>query len=88
VITTKNKLLRFILDANSSLYDKKLALEVIYPYKALQELNKKPQNEAEKTNWCNKLCKVLSKVAHDLEHDIKFGELADLLQLNAGLLAL
>ena len=77
-----------MLHANSSVIDKKLFLEVIYPYKAIQELNKKPQNEAENTNWCNKLCRLLSKIAHDLEHDVKFGELADLLQLNAGLLAL
>ena len=51
-ITTKNKLLSFILHANSVLMDKKLALEVIYPYKAFQEVNKKPQDEAENTNWC------------------------------------
>jgi hypothetical protein len=38
-ITTKNKLLRFTLDANSSVLNKTLALEVIYPYKALQEIS-------------------------------------------------
>ena len=77
-----------MLHANSSVMDKRLFLEVIYPYKAIQELNKKPQNEAENTNWCNKLCKLLTNLAHDLEHDTRFGELAESLQLNAGLLAL
>ncbi len=44
-------MLRFLL-SNCTLYDKKLNYEVNNPYKASQELNKKPQNEAENTNWC------------------------------------
>jgi len=68
--------------------DKKLLLEVIYPYKAFQELSLQEHNTSENTNWCNKLCKLLTNLAHDLEHDNRFGELADSLQLNTGLLAL
>lgn len=51
-ITTKNKLLSFILHANSVLMDKKLVLEVIYPYKALQKVNKKESEDSKNTNWC------------------------------------
>ena len=32
--------------------DKKLALEVIYPYKALQEVNKKESEDSKNSNWC------------------------------------
>ena len=39
-------------------------------------------------NWCNKLCKLLSNVAHDLEYDNKFGDLVESLQLKGNLLAL
>ena len=77
-----------MLHANSSVYDKNLLLEVIYPYKALQEINKKESEDSNNTYWCNKLCKLLTNLAHDLEHDNRFGELADSLQLNTGLLAL
>jgi site-specific DNA recombinase len=50
-ITSKNKLLRF-LHANSVLYDKKLSLQVIYPYKEFSLLNRKAPEGAETTMWC------------------------------------
>ena len=67
--------------------DKKLALEIIYPYKALQEINKKESEDSKNANWCNKLCKLLSNVAHDLEYDNKFTDLVESLQLRGDLLA-
>lgn len=51
-ITTRNKLLRFMLPANSVLYDKKLALQLIYPYKAIAEGNKKDPEGSNSQNWC------------------------------------
>ena len=39
-------------------------------------------------NWCNKLVKLLSNVAHDLEYDNKFNYLVESLQLKGDLLAL
>ncbi len=68
--------------------DKKLALEVIYPYKALQEVNKKESEDSKNSNWCSKLVKLLSNVAHNLEYDNKFGDLVESLQLRGDLLAL
>ncbi len=52
-IPTKNKLISFILHANSVLINKKLVLEVIYPYKALAEVNKKESEDSKNTNWCS-----------------------------------
>jgi hypothetical protein len=39
--------------ANSMLYDKKLALNVIYPYKAFIEANNLTQDSEDSINWCN-----------------------------------
>ncbi len=50
-ITTRNRMVRHLV-ANSVLYDKKLALQVIYPYKAFIELNSKHNNIDKDTNWC------------------------------------
>ncbi len=51
-VSTKNKLLRLVLPANSILYDKKLVCNVFYPYKAVQELNDNGITDTENTNWC------------------------------------
>ena len=50
-ITTRNKLLRF-LPANQSLYNKKLTIELLYPYKLMQDVNKKDPEGSNSTNWC------------------------------------
>jgi site-specific DNA recombinase len=47
----KQKLLRFLL-SNVEMYDKRLSYDLIYPYKAFAEINKKPQNEANDESWC------------------------------------
>jgi hypothetical protein len=41
-----------MLPANSVLYDKKLALQLIYPYKAIAEGNKKDPRGSNSQNWC------------------------------------
>ncbi|HEY5268426.1 MAG TPA: recombinase family protein [Candidatus Saccharimonadales bacterium] len=48
---TRNKALRHMV-ANSMLYDKKLFLNVIYPYKAFKELNDNGTTDSENANWC------------------------------------
>jgi len=85
-ITTKNKALRF-LNANSVLFDKKLGFCVINTYEAIIELNKKEPNGSECTGWCNTLTSLLTRKANELEGDMSFNELVELLQLNGNLLS-
>ncbi len=49
--TTRNRMVKHVV-ANSVLYDKKLTLNAIYPYKAFQELNENSDTDSENTNWC------------------------------------
>jgi predicted S18 family serine protease len=51
-IKTRNSMLRFMAPANSSVYDKKLSLQLIYPYTAFIELNDKPNIDKDSKNWC------------------------------------
>jgi hypothetical protein len=83
---TKNKALRFI-NANSMLYDKTLSIKLINTYKAFKELNDNGITGTENANWCKSLCNQLTSKATELEQDIAFQELVDVLQLNGGLLA-
>jgi hypothetical protein len=75
------------LVANSVLYDKKLSLQVIYPYKAFIQLNENYKDDSNNTKWCKSLCNLLLKQATELEHDVAFGELVDVLGLKGDLLA-
>ena len=50
-ITTRNRMVRHLV-ANSVLYDKKLSLQVIYPYKAFIQLNKKDPEGSDSSLWC------------------------------------
>ena len=50
-ITSRNRIVRHLV-ANSTIYDKKLGLNVINTYKAFQDLNLQQPNKPENTNWC------------------------------------
>jgi site-specific DNA recombinase len=48
---TRNRMVRHLV-ANSVLYDKKLSLQVIYPYKEFSLLNRKAPEGAKSAIWC------------------------------------
>ena len=76
-----------MLPANSVLYDKKLALQLIYPYKAIAEGNKKDPEGSNSQNWCSSLADLLTSAATEIEGDVVLTELAEALQLPSDLLA-
>jgi hypothetical protein len=88
-IKTRNSMLRFMAPANSSVYDKKLSLQLIYPYTAFIELNDKPNIDKDSKNWCSTSTwlRGLEKAAAQLEGDPLFNEVVEALQLRGDLLA-
>jgi hypothetical protein len=80
------------MHANSMLFNKNLTLNVIYPYKAVQELNELESNDSENTNWCTKvdvtlLADTLVTKATDSQDDYLLQELVEDLQLSGELFA-
>jgi hypothetical protein len=77
------------LVANSVLYDKKLSLQAIYPYKAFIQLNENYKDDSNNANWCAQRSWLLGleKAAVTLEQDVQFQELVETLSLNSQLLS-
>jgi hypothetical protein len=68
------------------MYDKRLSYDLIYPYKAFAEINKKPQNEANDESWCQ-LATVLTTQATSLEDSPLLQDLVESFELAGELLA-
>ncbi len=64
------------------------ALLILISMPAFIEINKKPRTEADSTNWCNTLTKLLASKAMELQGDVAFAELVESLQSRGGLLAI
>ena len=65
--------------------DKKQALEVIYPYKALQEVNKKESEDSKNANWCS-ICDALQTSGVAQYDNQKLANLVEIFRLSGDLL--
>ena len=84
---TRNKLLRFLLPANSIVLNKIATFELINTLQGFYIANKKEPNGSNSQNWCSSLINQLTSKARELEHDAAFIELAELLNLDGNLLS-
>jgi site-specific DNA recombinase len=83
-IQTKNKLLRFV-PANCVLYNQELFLNVIYPYKAFQELNDNSDTDPENANWCS-IVDALQTSALAAVNDYRLKHLVEVFGLSGDLI--
>jgi site-specific DNA recombinase len=79
-ITTRNKLLKFVLHANSMLYAKTLDGKLNNTLEALASLNKKEPSGSKTANWCT-IVDVFQTAAIDAQEDYKLKHLAEQFQL-------
>jgi site-specific DNA recombinase len=86
-LLSKNKLLKFVA-ANIYLYDKQLTIKLSNTYEGLKEFDSLNTSVSSKYNWCNTLTRLLTSKATELEHDVAFAELVELLQLRGDLITI